>query len=245
MTQSNTTVPGYEKVVPLMKEAHRDWVLDTSTACTFGRDTNAVLLLGSEFRRAAREYPIVFVSQGETVQPVAVLGLTDAQNLFVGDDGKWNAAYVPAAIRRYPFILANNGKDGYTVCIDEGFAGLNKEKGEPLFLENGDESPYLKRSVQFLKDFQGDHEFTGKFAAHLKELGLLDPIQANVELNNGEKMSLTGFLVVKRERLAELSPDVLAELLKSGHLDLIYAHLFSLDNFAALVDRLGSRQPNA
>jgi hypothetical protein len=67
-------------------------------------------------------------------------------NSFVGDSGQWRSnTYVPAFIRRYPFVLAQSDNDEFKVCFDEAYAGWNEEEGRELFAESGENSPYLTR----------------------------------------------------------------------------------------------------
>ena len=56
-------------------------------------------------------------------------------------------------------------------------------------------------------------------------------------------MALGGFSVVDRARLKTLSGNVLAQLVQSDELELIYAHLVSMRNFATVRDRLAKTQP--
>ena len=105
----------YRDVVPLSRERHKDWYVDLAQGFHFTAGTNSVYVAGTEFPMVAREYPIVFAKDaGEKLVPVAMLGLRPNQNLMVADDGTWRASYVPAYVRRYPFILANASQDANT-----------------------------------------------------------------------------------------------------------------------------------
>jgi hypothetical protein len=201
-----------------------------------------VFLAAVEFSRACREYPIVFGDDGQMVFPLAVLGLRDGENLFVTPEGGWNAVYVPAYVRRYPFILSTQpGSDNLTVCIDRAYPNLNTDEDGQALFEEGQESTFLKESLDFLKDFQTQYAMTVQLSARLKEWGILESMQANIELNGGSKLNMGGFLVVNRQRLATLAPEQLAELVQNGTMELIYLHLNSLDNFARLVERLSTK----
>ncbi len=235
----------YEQATPVSSERHRDWCVERA-GYAFSRATNSVPLTTVEFRRAAREYPIVLATTGDGRIPVAILGLEDRQNLFITDDGGWNARYIPAFVRRYPFVFAtaDEGKT-FTVCIDEGFAGCNQEgRGEALFDEQGNRTAYLGQVLAFLQEYQLQFQRTREFSDRLAELELLEPMQANVALAGGRQLALTGFEVVSRARLKSLAADQLKGLLESDALELIYAHLHSMDNFAAMVDRLAEREPD-
>jgi len=63
-------------------------------------------------------------------------------------------------------------------------------------------------------------------------------MQAQVTVPAGERLRLTGFMAVTRDRLKKLSGEQLAELAQSNELELIYAHLHSLRNVTAMAERL-------
>lgn len=244
-TATNPVLPlFYKKVVPLSKEQHKKLYIEPVEGFAFATDTNSLYAAVAEFPRASREYPIVFAPDNTGgIFPVVLLGLKRNQNLFVGKDGKWNADYIPAYARRYPFILATPDakKNQFTVCIDESYPGFNTAKeGQPLFNAKGEDGPVLKQAVEFLKDYQSHVRLTESFCKGLQELDVLEPVQANVALKSGQKLSIAGFQCVSRKKLKELAPKKLADLAKSDQLELIYCHLQSLNNINNLTRRLSS-----
>ncbi len=230
----------YQKVVALSDQSHKDWRIKAETNYQFANETNAVLLTSIEFSLACREYPIVFISQGNEIRPVAVLGLQVKQNMYVKLDGSWDASYIPAYVRRYRFILAgeDNKAEQFAVCIDETYSGFNRESGELLFTKNGKQSAYLDRVIDFLRDFQAQAARTEVFCKHLKGLKILEPMQANVVSPKAGKVSLAGFHAVSKEKLKALKPVQLSAIVKNDDLELIYAHLMSLSNFGNITRRL-------
>lgn len=243
MSTPTPTLPlFYKKVVPLNKEQHGDLCIEPMEGYQHTRETNSLYIAAIEFPNVAREYPIVFGTGADgNIFPVVLLGLRKNENLFVNDKGEWQADYIPAYVRRYPFILASTEANGgnFTVCIDESFPGFNTAKeGKPLFDKAGEQTDMLKQSVDFLKDYQNHVQLTTLFCDNLKKLDLLEPMQANIELKDGEKQTMGGFLGVNRERVKGLEPAKLAELVKSDQLELIYAHLSSLANLRGLTKRL-------
>ena len=125
----------YDSVVVLNRDTHREPRLKPQDNLRFAASTNCVPLALVEFGDVAREYPIVFARLPGGLVPVALLGLRDAENLYLNEDGKWDARYVPAFVRRYPFVAVqdNNAPDKLLVCMDEQFPGFNGEDGERLF----------------------------------------------------------------------------------------------------------------
>ena len=250
MTTTNTvtkkTVPTlplfYKKVVPLNKEVHGELYIEGIEGYQHTKDTNSVYIAAVEFLQAAREYPIVFASAADAnVFPVVLLGLQKNQNLFIDKNGKWQADYIPAYVRRYPFILATTDKKNanFAVCIDESYPGFNTAKeGKPLFNEKGEQLDMLNQAVDFLKDYQKHVQLTTLFCENLSKLDILEPMQANIEMASGDKHSLGGFMGVNREKLKAVKPAKLAELVKTDQMELIYAHLASLANLNGLMKRI-------
>ena len=232
----------YKKVVPLNKEVHGDLYIEGIEGYAHTKETNSIYIAAIEFLQVSREYPIVFAKTAEgSVFPVALLGLEQNKNLFVDDKGDWTADYVPAYVRRYPFILAtsDDNKDNFAVCVDESYPGFNTAKeGKALFDDKGEQSDILDQAVDFLKDYQSHVQLTTLFCESLSKLDILEPMQANIERASGEKTSLGGFMGVNREKLKAIKPAKLAELLKTDQLELIFAHLASLSNLNALMKRI-------
>ena len=233
----------YKKVVPLNKEVHGELYIEPIEGYQHTKDTNSIYIAAVEFLQNAKEYPIVFTKgSDEKLFPVALLGLQQDQNLFVDKKGQWVADYIPAYVRRYPFILATpdaNNKN-FTVCIDESFPGFNTAKeGKPLFNEKGEQLDLLKQAIDFLQDYQNHVQLTTLFCENLSKLDILEPMQANIERVSGDKLSLGGFMGINREKLKALKPTQLTELVKTDQMELIFAHLASLSNLNSLMQRLG------
>jgi len=203
----------------------------------FAANTNAVPLAAVEFFDVAREYPIVFTDD-EKPYPVMLSGVRHQQNLLVGADGSWQGRYVPAFVRRYPFVLGER-PDGrnFDVYIDEGYAGIDSDDGERLFNDAGSPTPYLQQTLEFLSQFQGKIERTTHFVARLKEQDLLVPRRLEVGRPGQPPSVLQGFRVVDEAKLATLDDAALLALARSGLLAWIHAHLMSLRNVAALAER--------
>lgn len=232
----------YTNAVPVSSSRHRDWSVKVGNNYEYAKLTNSVPLMAIEFPNAAQEYPIVFAKADDAILPVAILGVADERNMFVDDEGHWKAKYIPAFVRRYPFVFSTTD-DGETLmlCIDESFSGFNQEGlGERLFDAEGERTQYLSGVLSFVEEYQAHFKRTQAFANRLKELDLFEPMQAKVSLDTGKQMSLTGFLGINRAKLNALSGDTLSELAKSGELEMIYIHLQSMKNFSMMVDLVSS-----
>ena len=231
----------YNNAAPITRAGHGDCFVEVGGTFDFSADINSVPLMAVEFPHAASEYAVVFGGSGTEVTPAVILGVRGTENLFLGEGGTWTGKYVPAFLRRYPFVFSQND-DRLVLCIDESYPGLNREgRGQPLFAADGAPSPYVDGVVKFLQDYQAQFEATKRVCAHLVSLGLLEPMQAQVTMTEGTNLSLGGFMAVNRDKLKALPAATLAEMAQSDELEMIHLHLHSLRNFDGLRDRLSAR----
>lgn len=233
----------YGNAVPVSTQRHGDLSVKTGNDFSFAKEINSVPLTAVEFRRAAADYVLVFAGNDDALMPLAVLGVEGNKNLFIKDDGTWDSTYVPAFVRRYPFVFASND-DGQTLtlCVDDEFSGCNREgRGEKLFDSDGERTQYLETVLSFVKEYQAQFQRTRALCSRLKELGLLEPMRAQFTLADGQRRSLTGFMAVNRAKLKALDGEILAQMVKSDEMELIYLHLQSMQNFDALLRRIGAQ----
>lgn len=237
-----STLMFYNEPVALNKETHRASKVLAPADYGFARDTNSIVLAGVEFVEAAKEYPIVFVDAGnDKVVPAAILGLRDKENAFVDKEGKWDARYVPAFVRRFPFVLADGGDGRFIICVDK--SSLNDKEGQPLFDKKGEETAYLTNAKNFMQQYHEQNRQTGLFTAKLKKLGLLTEMNAKAVLKkDNSSLMLRGFQVIDEKALLALKDKEALGLFKSGELGWIYAHLISMGNFSRLVDKIAQRE---
>jgi hypothetical protein len=233
----------YKKPVVLNRETHKNLKLKPVPSYAYAANTNSVPLAGNEFAQAARQLPILFIADAQQNPfPIALLGLRKDENLFVDEKGKWDGNYVPAFIRRYPYVLGEKDQpDDFNVCIDEEFPGFNEKEGEPLFNDDGTEAEGLKRAVQFLNAYQQESRRTEAFCLELKRLDLLVPQKVTVTPKDSPQYTMDGFSVVDEARLLKLDDAEAGKLLKSGYLGWIYAHLLSTHNITDMSARLEPR----
>lgn len=232
----------YENAIPLSKERHAKWSVEVGADFSYAKTLNALPLLAAEFVAASREYPIVFSQAGDVIQPVVLLGMRGEENLYLDKANQWSAEYLPAFLRRYPFVFARS-EDGktFTLCIDESFAGFNQAgKGQRLFSDEGQITPYVNNVLQFLQTFQVEHAKTQAFCKKLDELELFQSQNALWTGPTGEKVALTGFMTIDRAKLQAVPPKMLSGMVATGELDLIYAHLHSLNNFNGFKNKMAA-----
>ena len=232
----------YEKPVLLDRELHRRRRVRPGASFGFARRANSLYLAGAEFGEAAREYAIVFTRVGARVAPVAMLGLRARENHYVHEQGHWTASYIPAFVRRYPFVLSDLPGGQMGVCIDEAYPGLNDKEGEPLFDARGANTPFLQNALDFLNRYQQEYLRTDTFCQRLAEMDLLMEMNAKADLVDGRSFTVNGLMIVDEKKLLALSDARALSLFRSGELHWISMHLASLSNMQRLVDRLAERK---
>ena len=234
----------YERPVLLDRVKHQNRRVLPSTSFAFARKANSLFVAAAEFSEACKEYAIVFTRQGTgRVVPVVMLGLRSRENLFVNDANEWTGRYVPAFLRRYPFVLAQlPGQTAMGVCIDEGYTGLSDKDGEALFDAKGADTPFLANALDFLGQYQREYLRTEAFCVRLEQAGVLMEMNARADLVDGRTFTVAGLFVVDEKKLLALPDAVALSLFRSGELHLVAMHLMSLSNMKALVDKMAEHQ---
>jgi hypothetical protein len=230
----------YKQPAVLAAGLHGAWRLLPGDAA-FAADEPALALTPSEFAQAARSYPIVFTAG--TVGPVALLGL-DRANLFL-EGGDWaEGVYVPAYVRRYPFILVQSpDRPGAGLAVDAASALVAKggSEGWPLF-EGEAPSATAMTAFEFCRQYNADYDRGLAFSRALVEEGLLVDRRVDAQLPNGRQLAVSGLQVVDAERFAALADDKVVAWHRNGWLGLVHHHLASLERLNDLLLRQGRRE---
>ena len=228
----------YKSPRVLTPASHGNRSLRASNDFRFAANTNAVPLVAEEIPLAARHYPVVF-SDEAAPHPVAILGLRGQQNLFIDSEGRWRpGAYVPAYVRRYPFIfIENDTRTELTLCVDEAADTLTEGRDAPLFDARGEPTALTRSALAFCRDYQAQHLLAAELGRMLAQADLLIEHRADITLTDGQRLSLSGFKVIDDKRFAKLPEDTFLEWRSKGWLPLVYSHFFSIGAWSALVDR--------
>ncbi|AQR60374.1 peptidase [Brevundimonas sp. LM2] len=243
----------YSQPEPLSSELHgKLGVNPVEKPYAFVGASHVVPLTVTEFAPAALSYPIVFL--GEAKQPVAVMGLRQTENLYVSLAGDFRPeAYIPAYVRRYPFVFANDpGAGRMILCIDRAAPFLVEGGQAPLFAD-GKPTDYVNQAMEFCNNFEQERQRTESFVALLTELDLFDVREAvftprDENGNPGAPQKLADYFAVSEDKLKALPAEKLAELRDNGALGQIYAHLVSLlgwDRLIALAFQRAAEMPTA
>ena len=217
----------YKRVVLLTGERHREKTIKRTGNYTFATATNSIPLTLAEFPAAVRHYPIVFTT-GESPVPIALVGLRQDHNLFIQEDGAWRpGSYIPAYVRRYPFLLAENrDTNKLSLCVDEESEHYREGGDVQLFSDEGP-SPEVKAALEFCGEYQAQWGQTQEFGKAILATGLFEPKQITIS-KDGASKSLAGFQAINEAKLAEISDEQFLEWRRRGWIALIYCHLISM-----------------
>jgi len=223
----------YNDLAPLNSRDHGKWVGRAVNKAKWAANQHAIPLTADEFVQAQRNFPIVF-SDGDMPVPLALMGLNEGVNVFFDEEGELREeAYVPAYIRRYPYLLARLAPESQelSLCFDPT-SDLVVEEGEGNALFDGDQpSEHTKGILGFCEQFEQSGVRTQQFVDELKKHDLLMEGQVGIQRaeDDPNPYIYRGFKMIDQEKLRELRGDQLRTWNQNGILPLIYAHLFSLD----------------
>lgn len=232
-SQAPSTLPLlYNDLQPLNRNVHGAFRVRSVNGIERVAHTHAIPITVDEFALAQRHYPIVF-SAGDNPVPLALMGLHEGTNTFFKADGTLvdNTVYVPAYLRRFPFVLARlqEDSDELSLCFDPTADAVGEfEEGEALF--NGDEpTDATKAILQFCEQFEQAGQRTQAFMTELMDSKLLMEGEVAIQPEGVEQPAIyRGFQMIDEEKFRELRGDELRKLNQNGGLPLIMAHLFSL-----------------
>lgn len=237
--------------------SHKDLRINPSFSAKLGDKIASTITFITEFADVQKEYPILFRKdpENDVYQAVVLFGIQRDENLFLGNspDGHqkflgWNAAYIPAAVRRGPFSIGLRKKNEQNsedveplVHVDVEHPKVSTEDGVRVFLEQGGSSQYLQRMVETLNLIRDGIGLNAAMFDAFARHELIEDVDIKIELKNEEKYRLSGFKTINADRLNQLSGEALAELSRSGFLQAAYFVVASLSNIQKLIDIKNSR----
>lgn len=233
----------YQRPELLSMEQHGGYGLSrTETPFAFCAKTRAVPVTVGEIVKASKHFPIIFTG-AENPVPLAVLGMIDDINLFVDDKGAWDEnAYLPAYIRRYPFAVANeSGGERLAIVIDAAFEGV-VPGGEIALFDNGVPTPSTEQAIEFCKKYETDRRTTEQAMKSLAKFDLISGQSAQYTPTDASgAQTFAQYFGIDEAKLRDMPDDKFLELRKSGVMPLIYAQLFSSQNWRELIARRARR----
>jgi len=239
--QDDTVLPMfYKSPEPVSLEGHGKKGLVQGTDFGFAANAMVIPLMAPEMPAAMRSYPIVF--SGPDFMPMMVTGVREGENLFIDSSGNWaEPHYVPAYVRRYPFILAGEETDErLALCVENDPArvvSLNaktKKAAKPFFDES-QQGEAIRNALAFCEQYQGMYFKTRQIMKVIADSGLLAERTSKLTLADGQSFNITGFHLVDETRLLSMSDEDFIKLRKADALPAIYCHLASMNSWNALL----------
>ncbi len=232
----------YKDPVLLRFEAYGDAGLMPGGDFGFAREAVAIPLSKGEFMQAMRHYPIVF-AMDEQASPLALVAIRKDHNLFIERGGSWRAgSYVPAYVRRYPFIaMETEDGAGRFLSIDRAsdrFVSSVKGRADAqrLFDESGNATGAAQMAMALCHAFHADYADTVAFGRALIAAKVLEPYRADFRLPDGTLHQVNGFHAVNEKACRALPEAMVVEWHARGWLALVNLHLASLQRFENLLD---------
>ena len=225
------------QIVPLDKEAHKSLKVDGRASAVYGDNQHFVQVSVTEFPRLVVHYPLFFSKNPNTGEFYAgvMLGFKEGENLFL-QEWEQRELYRPLVLQRGPFYA-----QGPTLAVDLDHPRVTAENGKPLFTEYGQPSRYLQSIIWAFQDLVPGMETTRQFLARLLELSLIEPVDVEVEFEDGSSQKCTGLYTVNQEILSRLPDPVVVELFRRGYLRLIDYMIASLKQFPLLAQKKNGR----
>ena len=241
--QITGTVLFYKKPEPLNFCSHgKLGVKQIAEPFAFLRQAHAVPLTITEFGVGATSFPIIFV--GDELTPVAVMGVRQGENLFVKEDGHTdNEHYVPAFVRRYPFVFASDpSQDQLLLCVDVE-APMVTEAPETPFFDGEEPSKFTSDAIEFCKEFERQRQATTQFIELMKKYDLFEPKSVSFQPRDakgeaaGDAQKIADYMAISEEKLNALPAAAHEELRETRATGAIYAHLVSLLLWPRIINR--------
>lgn len=228
----------YSQPELLSKENHGHLgITRLSRPYDFVKSERAIPVSLAEMASAQRHYPIVF---SDPKQPLllAAVGVLDDSNLFVDDDGMWDAStYIPAYLRCYPFALAMRPDGQASVIIDRAAPHVTEDPEFPFF-EGVGLSAAVQEHVNFCSQYNAHAQPTRDFCKRMVELDMLSGQQVTYKSDDSsQERPIASYIAVNMQKLDAIDAGSLFKLHQDALLGAIYAHNFSLENWMRLIER--------
>lgn len=228
-------------IKPVTRSAYTDKRWQRYTSYAFAAADAIVPLVMQELPRAQLTLPIGFAIKDEQAYPVAVQGLQPGINLLVGTNGRWLGAYVPAAYRGYPFVLADTEDGKQVLCVDEDSGLISDSAGEEFFTPEGEPAKAIEDILAFLQQVYQERQRTLHICSVLHKHNLIQPWTIQVKAGSEEK-HIEGLYRIDEKALNLLEYEAYREVSKAGALPLAYCQLLSMQHLQNLARLFEARQ---
>ncbi len=224
----------YKSVTILNSNEHRDFRFTPEKDFFFAKDMNVIPITFSEIRKLCCDYPVVYLG-GESPSLAILVGIDkDGKNLAIDENGKFRGDYIPAFLRRYPFIMVKTGEEQMALGCDIESGCFSSPEGQRIFDDEGKPTEILNNIGNFLKGLEDEFLITRNLVAELDRLGILEDRVLSIGEGDSAK-KIGGFKTVEHEKMTALSDDILVDMVKKGWIEVITLQQFSLKNIDKLI----------
>jgi hypothetical protein len=225
-------------VVILNSQTHRTLRVMANPSARHGDNQRFVSVVPKEFPNLVAHYPLFFAKDSETgaFYCGAVLGFDAGENLFLNESGEGQDSYRPLNLQRGPFYIAGN-----ELAIDLDNPRVGAADGQQLFTDDGKPTTYLESIRYVFRELKPGQEMTKVFIDTLLGLKLIEPININLDFDDGTKRDLQGLYTISQDALRSLPDDVVLNLFRRGYLHLIYLMIASLQQVSVLAQKKNRR----
>lgn len=225
---------------------HHDLRIITRGGAEFGDAVNQVMVLPTEFEAVQREFAIVLRPDASSkLRPVALLGLAKDENLFLDPQHGWTSTHVPALLQRGPFSIAapEQADAEPMIRVDLDHPRASRTEGTPVFLPHGGHTRYLEQMTEVLRAIYIGYHLLDPMVAAFDAAGLLQPINLELAVSEGQVYAVSDAVTIDRARLAALTGAELEALHRAGFLQSAFLIAASLGNVQRLVERKSASCP--
>lgn len=232
----------------LNNDDHQDVRVITEHSAKYGDDVMYTLTFPFEFRSIQAFYPILFQNDANgNPFPVALFGFQEGENLFLDESG-WDARYIPAMMRREPFLIGYQGSKEQedddmprVLSIDMDHPRVSNNEGEALFQPLGARTRFLDGVADLMEDIYQGYRQNKAFMAALQEHELIESVTIDITLDDGSQNQLLGFHTINEDKVRQLSGENLEQFSKQQILMPLFMILASTINIRALIDRKNAK----
>lgn len=173
----------------------------------------------SEAADLACDYPLALLKDRDTGQLrlVALLGLLPGCNAYV-QEGRWAATLLPRAVARAPFAWGDDGTGQFGLAIDMAHPRTNDPDGQPLFEDDGSDTPLLAGVRAAIDAARQDAAQTRALIDVLVSRRLLQPFALEVDLVGSPGQLIDGLYTIGQAALEALADDGIVAMHRSGQL---------------------------
>ncbi len=228
----------YRDPRPLDPNALASYGLRRGHGFAFSLASHAVPISLAEFALAQKHYPIVF-APGDPPMPLIALSLMRNENLFVDAQGSWaEDNYVPAYVRRYPFVLGEvPGEQRMFLCVDVASELVAADQPEIPFFTGDKPTELVNQALELCRRFHEDLMVTKSYCEELNKLGLLKETELKYTAPDGQQVPAGSFVTIDPQTFEQLSDTQFTDLRRRNMLAPIYMQHASQSNWARIAIR--------